>query len=153
MTGKIGSDGNRWPCGWCIGLTWQKPNGGIATQAMTNPIAGLTGIEYLQQGHNANKSLNHLVKEDIDCERRQLIIMDNYGDTADWTGQYCLPWWKSIEPNLAIAGNMLASEQVLDAIHRSYHKNAHQDLADRLLIAMQAGADEGGDYRGIRPLH
>ncbi len=81
---------------------------------MTNPIAGLTGIEYLQQGHNANKSLNHLVKEDIDCERRQLIIMDNYGDTADWTGQYCLPWCGSLsEPNLAIAGNMLASEQVL----------------------------------------
>ncbi|MFP4861856.1 DUF1028 domain-containing protein [Providencia rettgeri] len=45
---------------------------------------------------------------------------------------------------------MLVGEQVLNAIYQSYHNNSHQALADRLLIAMQAGADKGGDYRGIR---
>ncbi len=152
VTGKIGAaTATGGPAVGALVLHGESQTGAIATQAMTNPIAGLTGIEYLQQGHNANKSLDYLVTQDIGCEQRQLIILDNHGGTADWTGQDCLPWCGSLsEPNFAIAGNMLAGEQVLDAIHQSYYKNAHQDLADRLLIAMQAGADEGGDYRGIR---
>ena len=152
LTGKIGAaTATGGPAVGALVLHGKSQTGAIATQAMTNPIAGLTGIEYLQQSHNANNSLDYLVTQDIERKQRQLIIIDNHGGTADWTGQNCLPWCGSLsEPNLAIAGNMLVGEQVLNAIYQSYHNNSHQALADRLLIAMQAGADKGGDYRGIR---
>lgn len=151
-TGKIGAaTATGGPAVGALVLHGASAAGVIATQAMTNPIAGLRGIAHLQQGFLANSCLDTLLVEDESPELRQWIILDHTGNSADWTGQACLPWCGSMsEENLAIAGNMLVGEQVIDAIHQSYKKNSDLDLTDRLLLAMQAGARSGGDYRGIR---
>ncbi len=126
-------------------------SGAIATQAMTNPVLGLDGIELLKKNLSAKDCLNSLLANDDSPSLRQLIVLDTQGNSASWTGQECLPWCGSLsEADLAIAGNMLAGEQVLAAIHESYHHNSNLPLADRLLLAMQAGTKAGGDYRGIR---
>jgi uncharacterized Ntn-hydrolase superfamily protein len=44
---------------------------------------------------------------------------------------------------------MLAGEQVIQAMRHRYRQHSGCELADRLLLAMQAGAEAGGDYRGI----
>ncbi|MEX6397080.1 DUF1028 domain-containing protein [Providencia hangzhouensis] len=57
LTGKIGAaTATGGPAVGALVLHGKSQTGAIATQAIANPIAGLTGIEYLQQGHNANKS-------------------------------------------------------------------------------------------------
>lgn len=152
QTGKIGAaTATGGPAVGALVLHGASQVGAIATQAMTNPIAGLKGIEHLRLSDHAKQSLDFLLMEDTNSELRQLIIINKYGESADWTGSKCLPWCGSLsEKNFATAGNMLTGEQVLQAIHQSYQQNSHLELADRLLLAMQAGANEGGDYRGIR---
>lgn len=152
QTGKIGAaTATGGPAVGALVLHGASYAGAIATQAMTNPIAGLRGIEHLQHGLFASSCLNRLLTEDETPERRQWVIIDHAGNSADWTGQACLPWCGSLsEKNVAIAGNMLVGEQVIDAMYQCYQKNRGLELADRLLLAMQAGAKSGGDYRGIR---
>lgn len=124
--------------------------GAIATQAMTNPVAGLKGIEWLQQGLYARACLEMMLAEDDGRDLRQWLIIDSLGQSVDWTGRSCLPWCGSLsEENLAIAGNMLVGEQVIKAMRHNYQQNSECEFAERLLLAMQAGAKAGGDYRGI----
>ncbi len=90
--------------------------GAIATQAMTNPVAGLKATQWLQQGINARACLQMMLDEDEGRDLRQWIVIDSQGQSVDWTGGCCLPWCGSLsEENLAIAGNMLAGEQVIQA--------------------------------------
>ncbi len=151
-TGKIGAvTATGGPAVGALVLHGASQLGAIATQAMTNPMAGINGIERLQEKLSAQACLDTQLSHDTNPAIRQLIVVDAQGESANWTGQECLPWCGSLsEANLAIAGNMLASEQVLFALYATYQQNPHLDFADRLLLAMQAGADEGGDYRGIR---
>lgn len=151
-TGKIGSaTATGGPAVGALVLHGASACGAIATQAMTNPIAGLNGIELLRQKIPAQSCLETLLSHDIEPTIRQLIIIDTQGNSAHWTGQACLPWCGSLsEENLAIAGNMLAGEQVLRAIYDTFHEHNRLALADRLLMAMKSGAASGGDYRGIR---
>lgn len=152
QTGKIGAaTATGGPAVGALVLHGASSTGAIATQAMTNPIAGLRAIEHLQQGFCANACLEALLAKDDKPELRQWAIIDHTGNSADWTGQDCLPWCGSLsEKNLTIAGNMLAGEHVINAMYQSYQHNIHVELPDRLLLAMQAGAVSGGDYRGIR---
>nr|WP_314262922.1 DUF1028 domain-containing protein [uncultured Moellerella sp.] len=152
ITGEIGAaTATGGPAVGALVLHGASHFGAIATQAMTNPIAGLTGIRLLQQSNSASSCLETLLTHDQAPSLRQLIIIDAQGESADWTGQECLPWCGSLsETNLAIAGNMLAGEQVLVAMQTHFHQNKSLPLADRLLSAMKAGAECGGDQRGIR---
>ena len=151
-TGKIGAaTATGGPAVGALVLHGASQLGAIATQAMTNPMAGINGIEQLQKKLSAQACLHTVLLNDATPSVRQLIVLDAQGNSADWTGQECLPWCGSLsEANLAIAGNMLVSEQVLLAVYETYQLNQHLELADRLLLAMQAGADNGGDHRGIR---
>jgi uncharacterized Ntn-hydrolase superfamily protein len=47
-----------------------------------------------------------------------------------------------------VAGNILASADVLDAMADSYEANFAMPIARRLIAAMQAGDAAGGDARG-----
>ena len=151
-TGRIGAaTATGGPAVGALVLHGESQVGAIATQAMTNPIAGLKGIGWLRQGLGASACLERMLAEDGSRDLRQWIVIDSQGKSSDWTGRACLPWCGSLsENNLAIAGNMLAGEQVIHTMQRSYRHNNHLELTDRLLLAMQAGAEAGGDYRGIR---
>jgi uncharacterized Ntn-hydrolase superfamily protein len=53
-----------------------------------------------------------------------------------------------VEDGVSVAGNMLAGPQVLEETLKTFRKAAARPLAERLLEAMQAGEDAGGDKRG-----
>ncbi|MTD26735.1 DUF1028 domain-containing protein [Erwinia sorbitola] len=125
--------------------------GAIATQALTNPLYGSRGLELLTAGLTAQQTLHLLLKEDDERERRQLLIIDNAGETAHWSGSLCGRWFSSLAGSqLAVAGNMLVSEQVLSAMQQAYENALDLPLADRMLAALNAAQDAGGDERGIR---
>jgi uncharacterized Ntn-hydrolase superfamily protein len=50
--------------------------------------------------------------------------------------------------SFGVAGNMLAGPDVIAATARAYVASAGRPLAERLLAALKAGDDAGGDKRG-----
>lgn len=125
--------------------------GAIATQALTNPLYGYRGLELLAAGLTAAQTLHLLLQEDPERERRQLLIMDNMGSSAHWSGSLCGPWFSSVAGvQVAVGGNMLTGDKVLFAMLEAFEKQRTLPLADRMLAALNAAQQAGGDARGIR---
>lgn len=125
--------------------------GAIATQALTNPLYGSRGLELLAGGLNAGQVLRRLLQEDDQCQRRQVLIIDNAGSSAHWSGRQCGPWFSSVAgTQVAVAGNMLVGAGVTGAMLDAFEKFSDLPLADRVLAALHAAQQAGGDQRGIR---
>src|SRR5665213_1720088 len=123
--------------------------GGIATQAMVNPYYGIDGVKLLREGREPRDIVITLIAGDAGRESRQLHIMDVSGRIAAHTGSECVDWCGHIEGHgFSIAGNMLASERVLDDTARAYIANGALPFAQRRDQALRAGEAAGGDKRG-----
>jgi uncharacterized Ntn-hydrolase superfamily protein len=83
--------------------------------------------------------------EDAD---RQIAVLDAHGRAAADTGQGSFPAsGHLLGDGWSVQGNMLASPDVLPAMAQALVA-ARGGLADRLLAALTAGQDAGGDLRG-----
>ncbi|HLI99810.1 MAG TPA: DUF1028 domain-containing protein [Bradyrhizobium sp.] len=123
--------------------------GAIATQALVNPYYGIDGVRLLREGHEPNDIIKTLLAADAGHASRQLHIMDAKGRIAAFTGKDCVDWCGHLKgEGFSIAGNMLASGRVLDETANAYRANAEIPFARRLIAAMRAGEEAGGDKRG-----
>jgi uncharacterized Ntn-hydrolase superfamily protein len=123
--------------------------GAIASQAFFNPYYGVMGLELLAAGASAQAALARLVDGDEGRANRQVHALDKWGGFAAYTGAACIDWCGHlVGEGYSIAGNMLAGPAVLEATSRSLRANGAVPLAQRLIIAMQAGEAAGGDKRG-----
>ena len=121
----------------------------IASQALVNPMWGVEGIALLSDGQTPSNALKTLQKSDKSQSQRQVHMIDVSGTTGAHTGCDCIGWAGHICKNgISVAGNMLESSAVIEAMMASYQDNSMLDFADRLLAAMQAGELAGGDKRG-----
>ena len=125
--------------------------GAIATQALTNPYLAYDGMDLLAGGADAQQALDKAIAGDLSPELRQLIIVDAAGNTAGWTGQSCQGVaGHLLEQGFAVAGNLVANDEVLGVMHLAYRQSSGPDLlSEKLLAAMEAGAAAGGDRRGV----
>lgn len=125
--------------------------GAIATQSLTNPLYGTTGLDMLADGHSALNVLDYVTKADAGRESRQCLIIGTIGPAVAWTGSKAEGASGAlVADGVGVAGNMLVSTHVFEAMLEAYQAAATQPFEDRLLTALRAGAAEGGDYRGIR---
>ena len=86
---------------------------------------------------------------DRGIDQRQLHVIDAGGGTAAHTGARCVDWCGHLaEPGVSVAGNMLAGPQVVAGTLAAWKANAGLPIVERLIAAMQAGEDAGGDKRG-----
>jgi uncharacterized Ntn-hydrolase superfamily protein len=132
--------------------------GAIATQAQTNPLLGIWGLELLERRQatespfsdtSAEVVLDWLLENDADRDQRQVHLVDHTGHTAAWTGRDCTGWaGHRTFSNVSVAGNMLAGPGVLEAMAEAFHQGEGMGLSDRLLLALEAGEAAGGDKRG-----
>lgn len=122
--------------------------GAIATQANTNINYGVKGLALLKLGFSPQTSLEAMLKEDLERGTRQVIIIDKYGQTAAFTGKETI-YRKGhfVSKDFVIAGNMLAGEHILEVMKEEY-ENSEEELAERILVALEAGDEVGGDKRG-----
>jgi uncharacterized Ntn-hydrolase superfamily protein len=75
--------------------------------------------------------------------------VDSHGGAAAFTGRECHDWaGHRTGPDYAIQGNLLVGPQVLEEVERAWLAGVGTPLAGRLLDALQAGDDVGGDRRG-----
>ena len=120
----------------------------MATQALANVTYGPRALELLAQGKTASETIELLTERDHQRAQRQVGIVDARGRAAAFTGEDCHDWAGSVTgEHYAIQGNILAGRQVVEAMASAYEAS-DDDLAGRLLAALEAGQAAGGDPRG-----
>lgn len=123
--------------------------GAVATQAFVNPLYGVDGLAALAAGREPRAIVADLTARDEGRDQRQMHLVDATGRNAAFTGAKCVDWaGHLVEDDISVAGNMLAGPQVVAETMATYRKAASKPFAERLLEAMQAGEDAGGDKRG-----
>lgn len=132
-----------------MAVTWVDARAGaIATQAATNESFGPRGLELLRSGLTAEETLQWLLAHDEGRENRQVGIVDARGGTAQHTGTQAQDWKGGIVgENFVCQGNILAGEGVVTAMAEAFVQS-DGELAARLLAALVAGEEAGGDRRG-----
>jgi uncharacterized Ntn-hydrolase superfamily protein len=130
-------------------VPYAKPGvGAIATQASANSTYGPQGLELLEQGMSPQEVVETLTGADDRSASRQLGIIDAKGNAYTYTGERCSNWAGGIVgENYAVQGNILAGEEVVTAMAAAF-ENAEGDLGTRMLAALTAGQEAGGDRRG-----
>jgi len=122
--------------------------GALCTQALVNPMYGVNGLALLRDGATAQQVVDTLVPPDPGRAQRQLHVIDRAGRVAQHTGPDCVTWAGHRQgAHVSVAGNMLAGPAVVDAMLAGFDASAGP-LATRLIAALQAGEDAGGDKRG-----
>ena len=131
--------------GWLVPHTVSGV-GAVATQAMTNPYLAIDVLDALASSR-VEEAVEAALARDSQRDRRQLIAIGVDGRAAGWTGTQCENFaGHLVGEGVAVAGNILTGEPVLEAMLAGYSQNA--PFAARLLAALQAGAAAGGDRRG-----
>lgn len=123
--------------------------GAIATQALVNPLYGARALELMAQGVAPAEVVTSLIAADEGREHRQLHMIDAAGRIAAHTGSACIEWCGQLQgEGYSVAGNMLASPQVIRDTAAAYEAGAALAFAERLIAALAAGDAAGGDKRG-----
>jgi uncharacterized Ntn-hydrolase superfamily protein len=119
--------------------------GVVSSQSFVNPELRGLGLNLLRQGHPATQALELMQGADPQIEFRQVLVLDRNGRGAAFTGARTRPWTgHRVGPGYVVAGNVLASEKVVDAIAAAFLATPDAELDARLLAAVEAGRDAGG---------
>jgi uncharacterized Ntn-hydrolase superfamily protein len=122
--------------------------GAVATQALADVTFGPRGLDLLAEGLGPQAVLDRLLAADPKREQRQVAVVDAAGRAATFTGAECLEWARGLTgPGFACQGNILASTDVVAAMAERFQATAGP-LAERLVEALRAGQQAGGDRRG-----
>lgn len=133
--------------------------GAVSTQSFVNVRLGRRGIALLDD-LAVSDALEGLLARDDDSALRQLHGVDDRGGAFAFTGDGCEEWCGDLvrkADGVTAAGNMLANGDTLDAAVGAFLAGADDatndpvpdaDLVPRLVDALDAGRDAGGDERG-----
>jgi uncharacterized Ntn-hydrolase superfamily protein len=124
----------------------------VSTQAYTDPGLGPLAIDLLTMGHAPHKVLKELGETDGEhFAWRQVGIVDRHGRAAVHSGAQCKPHTAAITgAGYLVMGNYLLTDRVVPAMDRAWHASEGRPFEERLLAAVIAGRDEGGDLGGHR---
>jgi uncharacterized Ntn-hydrolase superfamily protein len=122
--------------------------GAVATQAWANTSFGPEGLRLMAEGRSASEALDALVGGDEGRGKRQAGLVDASGSAATFTGNECMEWAGGlIADGCACQGNILTGRTVVEEMAGAF-VSAPGELVDRLLSALKAAEDAGGDRRG-----
>lgn len=125
--------------------------GAATTQNITDPRLGPRALDLMALGADAEQACAVVVAAAPHVAYRQLTMIDAEGRTARFSGGHVLGCHGSAAGiDVVSAGNLLANEDVPHAIVDAFEASAGLDLGARVLAAMQAGLDAGGE---AGPIH
>jgi uncharacterized Ntn-hydrolase superfamily protein len=128
--------------------------GAVSTQSMTNRYLGPAILDGFSRGLDPASAIEGALAGDAGSGLRQVHAVDRHGRTAAWTGRNCVEWCGSVAGastaggGVSVAGNMLAGEAVIAETLTTFQAAATLPLPERLMRAMLAGQEAGGDRRG-----
>lgn len=130
-------------------VPWAKAGvGAVATQAFVNPAYGPEGLKLLEEGLSAEEVIKKLTDADLQKEDRQVGVIDSSGRAAVFTGKDCYDWAGGVTgKHYTAQGNILVNQETVTQMGDTFEK-AEGPLADRLIQAIQAAQEAGGDSRG-----
>lgn len=144
-----------------VGIATYSPNVGVrcpvvvpgrgagSMQAVANPLLLPMARRLMEQGFSAEKIVAELQSADPYPQSRQLAVVDVYGRAHAFTGEKNPKWCGHVTGDgYAVAGNVLAGEQVVKAMAKAFEDSASEPLAERLVRSVEAGRDAGGQPEG-----
>lgn len=122
--------------------------GAVATQSFVDPSYGPLGLELMRRGKSAPDALRLLVAADPGAAYRQVAMIDAAGQVAVHTGEQCIEAaGHGSGEQMAAQANLMRQPRVWGAMLERFART-EGDLAARLLAALEAAEEEGGDRRG-----
>ena len=119
--------------------------GAVASQNVTDPELGPLILDAMAGGLSAGAALSRVTEGRAFIDWRQLLVVDRQGEVAIHSGQQVLGVWGEAKgADCAAGGNLLAQADVPAAMVAAF-ATARGHLADRLMLALQAGRDAGGE--------
>ncbi len=130
-------------------VSWGEAGVGvIATQSFVNASFGPRGLELLKSGLSAKEVLDKLISEDEGREFRQLAVLDAKGNVAAFTGKNCIqPAGHITGKGYSVQANLMMNDKVWPAMSKAF-ENSKGSFAERILDALDAAQNVGGDIRG-----
>ena len=124
--------------------------GAVCTQASTMVEYGARGLDLLAKGVEPQAALSQLLASDEQRESRQLALIDMKGRAAAHTGKQNGNWAGSRQGlNYTVQANIMVGPEVVEAVATTFEATAgtSMPLAERMILAMEAGQAKGGDRR------
>lgn len=139
---------------FCVGVRVpfiRERSGAVAIMAIADERLGPIALRLLDIGYKAPGVIDQLVAADPFAEYRQLAVVDDDGFAAARTGAENNDWsGHRIGDNYVVLGNAIAGEKVIDAMEEAFLADESDDLEGRLMLAVEAGRDAGGQPNGQR---
>ena len=124
--------------------------GAVASQNITDPSLGPLTLDLLALGLSTQEAIAEVVQNGKFMDYRQVIAVNNVGETAIHSGPNSLGiWTQAMAANVASGGNLLANDGIPQAIVDGF-QSAQGHIGDRLIAAMRAGLSQGGE---AGPIH
>lgn len=137
----------------CYGIGDVVPGkGAVIVQAMSNNAARAKALEMIAAGASPAEILNTLMDPVYDPERQQyaIITFEHITQAATYSGSLTHETKGAFTANgISVQGNTLAGEAVLREVFNAVLKGRSNGMPmhEMLMLAMQVGADAGGDKR------
>lgn len=130
-------------------VAWGEAGVGVvATQSFVNPSFGQRGLELIKKGMTAQEAVDQLISSDEGRDFRQLAIVDSKGNSAGYTGSKCIAGaGHVVGNNYSVQANMMLNDRIWGAMSRAFERS-EGPLAERLIAALEAAQNTGGDIRG-----
>ncbi len=122
--------------------------GAVATQSFVDASYGKLGLDLMKAGRPGPDALKGLLAADENRDVRQVAMIDAKGKVAAHTGSKCIPMaGHHVGEGYSVQANLMLDEKVWPAMSRAF-ESARGDLAERMLVALEAAQAAGGDIRG-----
>ncbi len=123
--------------------------GAVCTQSISNWYLGPKILDLIERDVEPAAAIEVALLSDQGRHLRQVHAVNRHGHSAAWTGRNCVEW-AGDRPgeSFSVAGNMLASAAVVDTTFETFQKGGGLSLPERMLAALDAGQQAGGDRRG-----
>ncbi|UHD46028.1 DUF1028 domain-containing protein [Aureimonas altamirensis] len=119
--------------------------GAVATQNVTDPRLGPHALDLMARGASPREALAILERSGSHMAFRQVLAVGRSGESAIYSGTEVLGMWSEAQGrDTAAAGNLLADAGVPEVMVQ-YFSNSQGHLGQRLVGALRAGLDAGGE--------
>lgn len=124
--------------------------GAVCTQASTMVEYGVKGLDLMAKGVAPAEAISQLLSTDANRESRQLGMIDMQGRAAAHTGRNNGDWAGSRQGrHYTVQANIMVGPEVVEAVATTFEalEQTGLPLAERMILAMEAGQQKGGDRR------
>lgn len=132
-------------------VPWARAGvGAVCTQASTMVEYGVRGLDLMGKGVEPKDAIARLLADDAGRESRQLGMIDMKGRSAAHTGKGNNYWAGSRQGlNYTVQANIMVGPEVVEAVATSFEtsEGSGLPLAERMILALEAGQAKGGDSR------